>query len=625
MRVHRLGCLAAVAGFFASTAMAAGSCQLQQLGTLPVDMQSGSPLIWTKINGVKARFSLDTGEFYSMMSRDAASQYHLDITTPMNGSFSVLGVGGDEKAYVTTVAKFEFLGIPLSKIQFMVLDGNSGDLAGRIGQNLLRISDAEFDLANGAVRFFKPVGCNDKPLAYWAVSTPYSVVKLEPMDVQAPQLRTDVMINGHRMTTWFATGMSRSQLSLEAAERAGIRPDSPGVKFLGTSNSEGRPLKVWVAPVDTFQIGGEKVAHTHLLIMEYDPAVSGAFPDLILGNDFFLSHRIYVAYSQNKLYFTYNGGPLFNLNLPGYATAAAASPPVAGGASQTNAATGPQSMSNDPNDAAGFRRRGMAFASMREFDRALADLTRACELAPHDAENLYERGMIYDREGQYKSALQDFGAAITAQPDDIDAHMARAELLRSHPGADPTVATTEMKSDFYAVSRLAQPAADVRLRLSGDYGEIGDYSAAITQVDQWLDTHRLLDEQALGLNQRCWLRASANRDLQAALDDCNHALVIRPYGADETGSIIRRARAPENPGYLDSRGLVYLRLGDLKDAIRDYDAALQINPNIATSVYGRGLAELREGQKTQGEGDLAAAAKLDSGVAKRFADMGLAP
>jgi hypothetical protein len=32
-----------------------------------------------------------------------------------------------------------------------------------------------------------------------------------------------------------------------------------------------------------------------------------------LGTDYFLSHHIYVANSQRKLYFTYNGGPVFNL------------------------------------------------------------------------------------------------------------------------------------------------------------------------------------------------------------------------------------------------------------------------------------------------------------------------
>jgi hypothetical protein len=35
--------------------------------------------------------------------------------------------------------------------------------------------------------------------------------------------------------------------------------------------------------------------------------------DMLIGADFFLSHRIYVANSQRKLYFTYNGGPVFNL------------------------------------------------------------------------------------------------------------------------------------------------------------------------------------------------------------------------------------------------------------------------------------------------------------------------
>jgi hypothetical protein len=35
--------------------------------------------------------------------------------------------------------------------------------------------------------------------------------------------------------------------------------------------------------------------------------------DMLLGADFFLSHRVYVANSQDKLYFTYNGGPPFDL------------------------------------------------------------------------------------------------------------------------------------------------------------------------------------------------------------------------------------------------------------------------------------------------------------------------
>jgi hypothetical protein len=46
---------------------------------------------------------------------------------------------------------------------------------------------------------------------------------------------------------------------------------------------------------------------------------------------------------------------------------------------------------------------------------------------------------------------------------------------------------------------------------------------------------------------------------------------------------------------------------------------------MPTSLYGRGLAELRLGEKPKGQDDLAAAEKLDSGIAQYFAKMGLAP
>ena len=36
--------------------------------------------------------------------------------------------------------------------------------------------------------------------------------------------------------------------------------------------------------------------------------------DMLLGIDFFLSHRIYVSKSQSKMFITYNGGPVFALD-----------------------------------------------------------------------------------------------------------------------------------------------------------------------------------------------------------------------------------------------------------------------------------------------------------------------
>jgi tetratricopeptide (TPR) repeat protein len=420
-------------------------------------------------------------------------------------------------------------------------------------------------------------------------------------------------------------------LSLDAAARAGITPSSPGVRSLGVAYGIGpAPARVWIAPVDTFQVGGEKVTHAHLLVADFEPknpdgSESRQVPDMLLGDDFFLSHRIYVAYSQNKLYFTYNGGPLFNLDVPGLAASAGKAPAAAGAISQANSTAGDEPGSDAPTDADGFRRRGMAYASMREFDRALADLTHACELAPNSARNHVVRGQVYAGDGQFKPALQDFNTALTLQPNDVQAHLARAALLHSHPDADPAATPAEIKSDLDTVSRLAPPAANVRLQLGSLYGGLGDYPDAIGQIDQWLDNHQPPGDQAIGLNARCRQRAMANRDLHDALDDCSRALTLQPKAEASTGSHIRQDLAPEDPTTLDSRGLVYLRLGNPRDAVRDYDSALDTNPDMPTALYGRGLAELRLGEKTRGQADLAAAEKLASGVAKRFAAIGLVP
>jgi len=616
VRTRRLGYLAALAAFSLSTGIAAANCQLRQLATLPVDMQGLRPLVWTKINGVAARFALDSGAYYSTIWRQAADQYQLSVTSIPGSNHYIVGAGGVQTASVTNIKSFEFLGVPVRNLQFLVINQTIGyDYVGLIGQNVLRMSDVEYDLANGMVRFFEPIGCEHQALAYWAVNTPYTAVDLQPMDTMRAQLLATAMINGKRMTVWFDTGAPRSYLSLQAAERAGITPDSAGATFLGLSGGLGPVTnKVWSAPVDTFQLGGEKVQHTHLLISNLDPAhqigqVGDDMPDMLLGEDFFLSHRIYVAYSQRKLYFTYNGGPLFDLHLPG------ATP-------QATAATGEVPYTDTPTDADGFRRQGLAYAAMQQFGLALADLTRACDLAPKDADAHYDRGLIYRVKGQFKPALQDFTTAITLQPDDIDARLARAGLLQSHPDTDPTAAA-DIKSDLDTVSRLSSPAAPVRMALAQQYSAAGDYPAAMDQLTQWLSHHRVPGDQITGLNERCWLRATSNRDLRQGLDDCNEALNLGTDSAEQFGTLIRASA--DDPEVLDSRALVYLRLGNLDDAIHDYDSALHTDPSIPTSLYGRGLAELRLGEKAQGQADLTAAKKLDSGVAKRFSDMGLTP
>lgn len=76
---------------------------------------------------------------------------------------------------------------------------------------------------------------------------------------------------------------------------------------------------------------------------------------------------------------------------------------------------------------------------------------------------------------------------------------------------------------------------------------------------------------------------------------------------------------------LDSRGLVHLRRGEYNRAIADYDAALVKRPDMGWSLYGRGVAKLKSGDKPGGEADLAAAAQVAPKLAKHAKDYGIAP
>lgn len=68
-----------------------------------------------------------------------------------------------------------------------------------------------------------------------------------------------------------------------------------------------------------------------------------------------------------------------------------------------------------------------------------------------------------------------------------------------------------------------------------------------------------------------------DEELRSAEDDCNAALRY----------------SPDNPAYLDSLGWVHLRLGEFSESIRDFNAALKRIPKQDSSLYGRGIAELR--------------------------------
>ncbi len=138
------------------------------------------------------------------------------------------------------------------------------------------------------------------------------------------------------------------------------------------------------------------------------------------------------------------------------------------------------------------------------------------------------------------------------------------------------------------------------------YETRGDTDLAIADFDT---AARLAPTNASFQNSRCWVRAVANRDLTVAHTACDEALRLKPGEGD----------------FLDSHGLVLLRLGNFQESWSEYNKAVQVNASRATYLYGRGIAALRLGRTADGQRDLAAASALDANIAKTYADFGVTP
>jgi len=216
----------------------------------------------------------------------------------------------------------------------------------------------------------------------------------------------------------------------------------------------------------------------------------------------------------------------------------------------------------DPNYARAYNARGSAYSAKKNYDRAFADYSKAIELDPKVAATYYNRGNVSWNKKDYDRAIADFTNAI-----EVDPKFARAYHTRGN-------------------ANLVQRNYD---------RAIADYSKVIE-----LDPKLAVDADAF--RSRCFARAVAGRDLPRALDDCRESLRFRPNDAHT----------------MDSRGLVYLRLGRLHEAIAEYDAVLKIDPNMASALYGRGIAKRRKGDASGGKADIEAARAVKADIAEVF-------
>ena len=598
---------------------ATGKCKLAKFAEFPVTMDQLSPEIVAKINGTDVRLIVDSGAFYSSLDAGSAASLGLRLSaTP--AWFYMTGVGGRTDASIANVKDFTISGATLHNLEFLVGGSHTtGQAVGLLGRNILQLGDSEYDFAGGVARLMKAEDCSDAVLAYWVrAGDSYSVidmVKPEKVPVTGshvlaaqvwkPAVVAVVYVNGVPISAMFDTGASTSFLTLKGAAKAGIKAGSPGVVSAGETRGIGQhTVQTYIAPVAVFKIGDEEIRNTRLRLADTDPG-----EEMLIGADFFLSHHIYVANSQNKLYFTYNGGPVFNLATQQAAASAPSSPAAEAPPPAASAdAKQPAENSKQPvEDAAEYARRGAAFRARQELDQALQAFDRACELAPDNADYLYQRALLYAQMKQSGPAAANLDRTIQLDPHHVAALLMRAGY-RTQSG-DKMGAET----DLDAANAVLPKEDNERLTLASEYSNIDLFQRAIEQYDLWSASHPQDVRLPLAFEGRCRARALGDLDLQRAMEDCNAAL---------------RRSERNSPLYAQvsaTRGLLLLRAGDYDKSIVEYEASLKIDPKNAYALYGRGIDELRKQKAPEGQADIAQATALSPKVAENFSRYGILP
>ena len=624
-RLNILGyCAAAIAAglIFDACAMAAeGKCDMGKLGEVPIAMEGLRPFLNAQVNGKDAKFLLDSGATYSLMSTARAEDLGLKLTV---SNMNVGGVGGKTRSWMTKVQDFGFLGTIFHDVHFLVI-GNEIGSSGVIGQNLLAHFDAEYELGKGAIRLYKPEGCGRTYLAYWAAGQA-SLMDIEAMDSFNGHIIGVAYVNGKKIRAMFDTGSPVSVLTLAAAKNVGIDINAAGVKDAGYFYGIGRGMsKSYIVPVTSFKVGDdEEIKNTRIRVAEYRLGDA----DMLVGADFFLSHRVFVSNSQHKLYLTYSGGPVFNLaNVPvppqsspqgqsgrepsaesTSADAQAAQPaPSEAKPAEAQLAAKTAAPADVATDAAEYARLGAALASRHEFERALADLSKAVEMDPGASAYIYERAKLYLQTGQVPLALADLDRVIALKPDFIEAYVSRAAVREREDKSADAVA------DLDAAAALAPPRGDIRLVLAQLYSGAQSYAAAIKQSDLWIESHPVDARFAGALSERCYWKALQNQDLSGGLSDCNRVLALVDM------------RKPDNATTWANRGMVRLRQGAYDKAESDFDSTLKLQPKNIRALYGRGVARIRLNKQKEGEADIDAAVKLSPKTKEFYQAHGIGP
>jgi predicted aspartyl protease len=299
---------ASVALIIPAAAAAEGhaGCLPRLVAELPVKLLGLHPVLLARLNGSEIPVVMDTGSSVDLITYGTAGKLHLQWQL-ISRHATLSGVGGDSGSLpALTHADLQFGDLHLGTVDLFVSGADIGSAAGIVGREILGRYDIDYELRAGKVRLINPAGCEGVLPSDWARLHAYSMVATTHSG-NAPIVTG--YVNDVEMRILFDTGAGTTILDARAASRASLSKDSPGAMADAATSGVGQHwLKTWLVAVAALRIGDEEIRNTRVRIGHLGLGDA----DMVLGTDFFLSHRVFFANSQHKIFISYSGGPVFD-------------------------------------------------------------------------------------------------------------------------------------------------------------------------------------------------------------------------------------------------------------------------------------------------------------------------
>jgi hypothetical protein len=313
------GLIAASVMFAVMEPAAAAACSSSIAGEMKFEFVEGRPVVSGAIADKPGRLQVALGSRWNFINDAAVDRLGLKTANIRD----IIAYSGDKQIAPRSVRTgFDLGGLKFAEAFFLVdpKSGNYRGLDGALGDQIFDSYEVELDPSKSILRLISTQDCKDEVLSYWP-----GAVAVAPLNVWVEGSTTEVQINGHRVVARIATSVPISVLSLEGARAVGAQTSG---MLAAPPGGDGSPT--WWLPVESFSIGEETVKSTRLRVADLNggrptetetgsrlPTPQTAAFQMVLGADFFASHRVLFSKRQRRLYITYLGGGVFRREATG--------------------------------------------------------------------------------------------------------------------------------------------------------------------------------------------------------------------------------------------------------------------------------------------------------------------